>query len=231
MSSHPLPFPRVLVLAATGKTGRRVADRLEAAGVEVRRGSRAATPAFDWERPETWDAALAGMDAAYVVYTPDLAVPSAAADLTNFVASARRAGVRKLVLLSGRGEPEAQACERIVTDSGLAFTVVRAGWFNQNFSEGDFAGRVADGVIAMPHPDALEPFVDVDTKGMAGISAERVREIVLAANARGLDVSVHTDGSSTNRTTSSTSCRSWKQPPTIGPRSWSRGRSCRSRRP
>lgn len=153
---------RVLVIAASGKTGRRVADRLEERGVEVRRGSRSGSPAFDWGDRAGWDAALAGIDAAYVVYTPDLAVPGAGDDLEAFVTAARRAGVRKLVLLSGRGEPEARACERIVEGSGLAWTVVRAGWFAQNFSEGEFAPMVESGVIALPDVGALEPFVDVD---------------------------------------------------------------------
>ena len=47
----------------------------------------------------------------------------------------------------------------------------------------------------------LEPYADEDTRGQAGVPAERVAEIVLAANAKGIDVSVHVDGSSTNRTT------------------------------
>src|SRR5215472_8027851 len=68
----------VLVLGGTGKTGRRVAQRLAAAAVPVRIGSRSADPPFDWNNPATWPAALTGMDAAYVVYYPDLAIPSAA---------------------------------------------------------------------------------------------------------------------------------------------------------
>lgn len=162
MHNQPQQDHRVLVIAASGKTGRRVATLLEDGGVAVRRGSRSGSPAFDWEAPGTWAAALSGMDAAYVVYTPDLAVPSAATDLPRFIEIAKQKGVKKLVLLSGRGEPEARACERLVEESGLAWTVVRAGWFNQNFSEGDFAGMVASGVLGLPYPEALEPFVDVD---------------------------------------------------------------------
>lgn len=156
------PVQNVLVIAANGKTGRRVSALLEEKGVAVRRGSRSGLPAFDWEAPDTWAIALESMDAVYVVYTPDLAVPTAEADLSRFVEVAKQQGVKKLVLLSGRGEPEARACEQIVEGSGLAWTIVRAGWFNQNFSEGDFAGMVTDGAIAMPNPEALEPFIDVD---------------------------------------------------------------------
>ena len=48
----------ILVLGGTGKTGRRVAERLLAAGRPVRVGSRAGTPPFDWENRATWAPAL-----------------------------------------------------------------------------------------------------------------------------------------------------------------------------
>ena len=55
-----------LVTGATGKTGSRIAARLEALGCEVRRGSRRAPIPFDWEQPETWGPALAGQSAVYI---------------------------------------------------------------------------------------------------------------------------------------------------------------------
>ena len=67
----------ILVLGATGKTGRRVVDRLTAAGVPVRAGSRTAIPPFEWNDPTTWEAALDGVGAVYVSYYPDLAAPGA----------------------------------------------------------------------------------------------------------------------------------------------------------
>lgn len=152
----------VLVIAASGKTGRRVVPLLEKRGVTVRRGSRSGSPAFDWADRETWASALRGMDAAYVVYQPDLAMPSAAEDIRTFTQIAREQGVRKLVLLSGRGVREAEAAEQIVADSGLDWTFVRAAWFSQNFSEGDFAFMVRDGLISLPMGDAVEPIIDAD---------------------------------------------------------------------
>ena len=47
-----------LVLGGTGKTGRRIVEQLAARNVPVRFGSRSAQPAFDWENPDTWAAAL-----------------------------------------------------------------------------------------------------------------------------------------------------------------------------
>lgn len=75
------------------------------------------------------------------------------------------------MLLSGRGEPEAQACERIVQESGLEWTVVRASWFFQNFSEGAFADMVLAGRITLPAGDVPEPFVDVDDISDVAVAA------------------------------------------------------------
>ena len=151
-----------LILGGTGKTGRRVAGRLKASGKAVRIGSRSATPSFDWDQELTWDASLKGVTAVYITYAPDLAIPGAKDAIQAFVQKAKRQGVKRLVLLSGRGEEEAQACERIVQDSGLEWTIVRASWFNQNFSEGAFVEMVLNGAITLPAGDQVEPFVDVD---------------------------------------------------------------------
>ncbi|MAX23176.1 MAG: NmrA family transcriptional regulator [Phycisphaeraceae bacterium] len=152
----------ILVTTANGKTGSRITDRLEAMGKRVRRGSRSAEIAFDWSMPETWGPALEGVTAAYVAYIPDLAVPAAPATITAFTHLAREMGVEKLVLLSGRGEKNAQVCEQIVKDSGMAWTIARTSWFNQNFSEGEFLEMVRHGMVTLPAQTVAEPFVDAD---------------------------------------------------------------------
>ena len=151
-----------LVLGGTGKTGRRITATLEAKGVPVRIGSRSASPPFNWNHAAGWDACLEGIEAAYINYAPDLAVPGATDAVQAFVDRAKHHGVKRLVLLSGRGEAEAQAAERVVQKSGLEWTIVRAAWFNQNFSEGAFIDMVLAGVITLPAGDTPEPFVDVD---------------------------------------------------------------------
>ena len=160
---HSLPSEGItLVIGGTGKTGRRVAERLLSFGRETRVVSRCANPSFDWNDKGTWDAALAGVTTAYITYAPDLAIPGATAAIRAFTARAVEKGVKRLVLLSGRGEEEAQACERIVQEAGIVWTIVRASWFNQNFSEGELLGMVLDGLIALPAADVPEPFVDVE---------------------------------------------------------------------
>jgi uncharacterized protein YbjT (DUF2867 family) len=101
---------KVLVIGGTGKTGRRVADRLIARGVDTRTVSRSTSPAFDWHDESTWSAALAGITAAYITFAPDLAISGATDRIRAFVGAAVAGGVQRLVLLSGRGEDEAQAC-------------------------------------------------------------------------------------------------------------------------
>lgn len=160
-----------LVLGGNGKTGRRVVERLRAKGHDVRIGSRSALPSFDWHNEVGWDAALKDVTAVYITYAPDLAMPGAQDAIRAFVGLARRRGVKRLVLLSGRGEDEAQACERIVQDAGLEWTIVRASWFNQNFSEGAFVDMVLDGVIALPAGTQVEPFVDVDDIADVAVAA------------------------------------------------------------
>ena len=160
-----------LVLGGTGKTGRRVAERLQAGGVATRIASRSASPAFDWNDQRTWDAALEGVTAAYITYAPDLAIPGATESIRSFVDRAVTRGEKRLVLLSGRGEEEAQACERIVQESGVEWTVVRASWFMQNFSEGEFLGMVLDGAITLPAADVPEPFVDVNDIADVAVAA------------------------------------------------------------
>ena len=161
----------VLVLGGTGKTGRRIVQRLKAKGVETRIGARSASPAFDWNDASTWDAALKGMKAVYISYAPDLAVPGAKEAIRKFTEATKRHGVTRLVLLSGRGEEEAQASERIVRDSGLDWTIVRASWFNQNFSEGEFISMVRAGEITLPAGNVPEPFVDADDIADVAVAA------------------------------------------------------------
>lgn len=153
--------PKYLVIGGTGKTGRRVAERLTARGLAVRIGSRSGRPAFDWNAdPATWLPLLQGVTAAYLTYYPDLGIPGAAESIRALAQLAEEAGVRRLVLLSGRGEEEAEVSEQGVRTSGVEWTVVRSTWFAQDFTEHFLLPSVLSGVIALP-TDVPEPFVDL----------------------------------------------------------------------
>lgn len=160
-----------LILGGTGKTGRRVASRLQARGLPVRIASRSGSTPFDWADRATWPAALEGVRSIYLAYYPDLAVPGAAADIRELTALAVKAGVEQVVLLSGRGEEQVLPSERAVQACGAAFTILRAAWFAQNFSEGTLLGPVLGGEIAFPAGDVAEPFLDVDDIADVAVAA------------------------------------------------------------
>lgn len=151
-----------LIIGATGKTGARVYNELAAQGLNVKGASRHGEVHFDWRAPETWGASLVDIDAVYLTYYPDLAIPEAPEDIAKFCALAKIKGVKHITLLSGRGEPAAQVCEELVQTSGLSWTIVRASWFNQNFSEGMFRDFIDAGTIALPVGAVTEPFIDVN---------------------------------------------------------------------
>ena len=160
---------KTLILGATGKTGRRIAQRLE--GRSVRLGSRVATPPFDWEDRATWEAALDGIHAVYLSFQPDLAVPGALETVQAFTDQAVKSGVSKLVLLSGRGEVEAEQAERVIQNSGVDWTILRASWFFQNFSEAHFLEPIVQGELALPVGQVAEPFVDADDIAECAVAA------------------------------------------------------------
>jgi uncharacterized protein YbjT (DUF2867 family) len=151
-----------LVTGGTGKTGRRVADRLVKAGRLVRIGSRAAERPFDWENQDTWGQVLQGVKAAYVAYQPDLAVPGALETVQAFFTQAIASGVEKLILLSGRGEVEAEQAEQALQATSVDWTILRSSWFYQNFSENFFLDPILADQVALPVGAVAEPFVDVD---------------------------------------------------------------------
>ncbi|MFQ6324565.1 NmrA family transcriptional regulator [Nocardia sp. CWNU-33] len=152
----------ILVLGGTGKTGSRIVERLQAIGAPVRVGSRSVDPPFDWDNPASWAPALLDVHAVYVSFQPDLAVPGAPEAVRAFGEMAATAGVRRLVLLSGRGEEEAQAAEQALAEVGLELTVVRSSFFAQNFSEGEFLAPLRAGQLVLPVGAVPEPFIDID---------------------------------------------------------------------
>ncbi|MER9878749.1 NAD(P)H-binding protein [Mesorhizobium sp. M0118] len=159
---NPTVTKPILILGGTGKTGRRLAGRLTARGLPVQIGSRSGTPPFDWENDTTWEPALDGVGAVYISYYPDLAVPGAADTVGAFSRLAVECGVRRLVLLSGRGETEAQRAEEMLKASGADWTILRCAWFSQNFSEGFLVDSLREGEVALPVGNVGEPFVDAD---------------------------------------------------------------------
>lgn len=158
-----------LVLGATGKTGRRVAAQLAAAGHDVRPASRSSATRFDWDDPATWAPALDGAGRLYLV-------PPEQGDVAPFVAELERSSVGRLVLLSARtpgqsGDDHLERVEAAVTGASVPWTIVRPAWFDQNFDEGFFAPGIAEGSLRLPVGDGREPFVDADDIAAVAVAA------------------------------------------------------------
>ncbi len=154
----------ILVLGSTGKTGRRLVARLRAAGEKVRAASRSGEVRFDWSEPTTWAGALEAAEAVYLI-APDDPDPVAA-----FVAEAVSSGVRRFVVLSGRGIEHVneefgegmRAAEAAVRASGAEWTILRANNFAQNFDEDLWFDPLRAGRLGLPMGEVGEPFVDVE---------------------------------------------------------------------
>jgi uncharacterized protein YbjT (DUF2867 family) len=149
----------VLVLGATGTTGRRVTERLRAAGVEVRAASRHGEVRFDWSDAASWEPAVAEVARMYLMAPHELPVDP------SFVGRAVEEGVRHIVLLSSggieaMGDERLMAAERTVRESGADWTILRPDWFNQNFDEGFFQPAVLAGELALPLGEHRQAFVD-----------------------------------------------------------------------
>lgn len=161
-----------LVVGGTGKTGRRVAERLRARGLPIRIATPFGEPPFDWDDQATWAPALENVASVYVTYAPDLAFPGAAAAVGSFADLAVAGGARRLVLLSGWGEEGALRSEQAVRDSGADWTIVRSSFMAQNFNEGSFLEPLLAGQFAFPAGEGLtEPFIDAEDIADVAVAA------------------------------------------------------------
>jgi uncharacterized protein YbjT (DUF2867 family) len=159
----------ILVLGGTGKTGRRVVEQLGARTLPARVASRSSRQTFDWYDESTWSTAVAGIDTAYLA--PPVG-PTGLAKAGEFIKHAAAQGLRRVVLLSGRGVgspgrefavyESSLELEHAVKNSGTDWTIVRPSWFAQNFSEDFLYDGVLAGEIRVSAGAGAEAFIDVD---------------------------------------------------------------------
>ncbi len=136
----------VLVTGATGKTGRSVVANLKEAGVAHRAASRGAEPRFDWTRRETWDAALEGVGAVYLVAPPTVDDPYSR--MIEFLRLATDRGVGRFVFLSMASLPAGGFAHGQVhqwlKDNSADWAVLGPSAFMQNFTEGSHLATIRD---------------------------------------------------------------------------------------
>ncbi|MCK8680267.1 SDR family oxidoreductase [Streptomyces lichenis] len=145
----------IVVTGATGHLGRLIIDALLAGGTPasgiaavVRNKEKAAGLAelgvelrtADYDQPETLDGAFAAGDR--VVLVSGSEVGKRVPQHTAVIEAAKAAGVAQLAYTSILGGPEAdfdlaaehQATERLILDSGLPYTLLRNGWYTENYT-------------------------------------------------------------------------------------------------
>jgi uncharacterized protein YbjT (DUF2867 family) len=159
----------ILILGGKGKTGRRVVARLEAKGVPVRLASRSSERRFDWYDESTWPGIASGIHTAYLA--PPVG-PTGLAQACRFVKEAADDGLRRVVLLSGRGvgSPGREFAvyessldlEHALKGSGADWTIVRPAWFMQGFSEDVLHEYVMAGEIRLSAGSGAEAWIDTD---------------------------------------------------------------------
>ncbi|MEU1282363.1 NAD(P)H-binding protein [Streptomyces sp. NPDC005805] len=177
MTNEAVTGKPILVLGGTGKTGRRVAEQLRAGGHAVRAASRSGDTRFDWYDESTWAAALEGAGAVYMVDMVDEPVEwNPEESVRSFCRQAAAAGVGRIVLLQARTNEDAGGKSLIgsedeVRDSGLEWTILRPGWFTQNFDEGILLDGIRAGEVRLPAGEGKEPFIDCDDVAAVAVAA------------------------------------------------------------
>lgn len=162
----------ILILSGKGKTGRRVAAQLDARGIPYRLASRSSEQRFDWYDESTWSATIAGADTAYLA--PPVG-PTGLAQAGAFIKQAASEGLRRVVLLSGRGvgSPGRDFAvydgqldlEHAVQASGADWTIVQPAWFAQGFSEDFLRYHVLAGEIRVSTGTGAEAWIDTNDVG------------------------------------------------------------------
>ncbi|MDP3968939.1 MAG: NAD(P)H-binding protein [Nocardioides sp.] len=175
---------RILVIGASGKTGRHVVPEVIARGAAVRAGSRhpeklqfdGADPTrFDWDDETSWRPALDGVHAVYLVKPPATDVVEV---VGKFLDAMEVAGANRLVFLSEcatqtRADHITERhAERLVEASNLDWTILRPSWYMDDIIDSEFFGpMVRDGrIIVMTTGGSATAWIDA--RDIADVAAE-----------------------------------------------------------
>ncbi len=174
----------ILVTGATGNVGAEVLRLLIARGADVRAGVRdvrrplgAETVMLDFERPETFAAALRGIDQLFLMRPP--AISNVARDVFPLIDAAKAAGVTHIVFLSILGAEKMpviphRQIEAYLETSGIPYSFLRASFFMQNLSTTHAAEIRERDEIFVPAGKGTTSFIDV--RDLAEIAVKLMTE-------------------------------------------------------
>ncbi|MEO5731027.1 MAG: NAD(P)H-binding protein, partial [Byssovorax sp.] len=171
--------PRVLVTGASGNVGREVVRALRARGVAVRAAASSSAPRealgddvetvkLDLRDPGTFAGAVQGCSALFLLRPP--AIADTKRTLNPFIDAARAGGIGPVVFLSVAGAEKNKivphhAVEAHLIARGGDFTLLRPGFFAQNFGDAYRRDLAEDDRIFVPAGDGLVTFVDARDLG------------------------------------------------------------------
>ncbi len=165
----------ILIIGSTGTVGKAVVEQLQAKKAPIVAAVRSLEKAnttfqsgtdkvhFDYEKEESYLPALEGVEQLFFIAPPNSSSPE---PLIKLLDAAKEQGVKALLFHSGRttgdvmGKP-LNVIENLVKKSDFRWTILRPGWFMQNFLS--WAGMFIEkeGKIMLPAGDAKSAFVDV----------------------------------------------------------------------
>lgn len=151
----------IAVTGATGHLGQLTLQALKARAPQANVIALARDPAkisgtparaFDYTKPETHAAALAGVDTLVLISSNDF--NDRAGQHRAVIASAKAAGVKRILytsILKGDASPMLLAADHIATEaalkaSGIPTTLLRNGWYTENYT-GSLAASVEHGAV------------------------------------------------------------------------------------
>lgn len=164
----------ILLTGATGNVGSEVARLMDEAGIGYRAAVR---PQLDFERPETFAAALADVDRAFLVRPP--ALSDVDRSIRPFLEAVARARVKQVVFLSIQGADKNRIVphrkiEDLLRALGVPSTFLRAGFFMQNLSTTHAAEIRDQHEIIVPAGNGRTSFIDV--RDIAAVAVRTLTE-------------------------------------------------------
>ncbi len=176
----------ILVTGVTGNVGKEVINQLIGKGLSVKAAARnlakvesaelkeANIVLLDYDRPETFEPALAGIERLFVVPPP--ANPRQHELIIPMIDIAAQTGVRHIANLSAIGVENNETLpmrmtERHIENSGIAYTLLRPNWFMQNCNNSMLEGIREQGGIYVPANKAKTSFIDVRDIATVAIAA------------------------------------------------------------
>lgn len=165
---------RVLVIGASGKTGRYVVSGLVSRRAVVRAASRkreqlgiegVESARFDWDDESTWNLALDGISSVYLVKPQSAQVVEI---VSRFLDAMKAAGARRVVLLSecaAQTRPDdvtERRVERVVEATDLEWTILRPSWYMEDLVDDEFFGPMVrnDRIIVMTTGGSSTAWID-----------------------------------------------------------------------